>query len=133
MNRLSPPSTGSAYTMSAWVSPVCGRAFTMLSIFTASTRFSAGTGSPVNGDSWCGVGEGVAAAGFACPPPRSASSRPATKPATMTTAATAMTALFRVHLIAPDRPRLRDTSRAAAPPQYHPDAHERPDHTAKGR
>ena len=36
--------------MSAWVSPVCGLAFTMLSIFTASTRFSEGTGSPVNGD-----------------------------------------------------------------------------------
>ena len=42
MNRVSPPSTGITYTMSADCSPVCGRAFTMLSIFTASTGPSAG-------------------------------------------------------------------------------------------
>jgi hypothetical protein len=43
--------------MSARVSPVCGRAFTILSIFTASTRSSEVTGSPVNGDrSWTGGG-----------------------------------------------------------------------------
>ena len=90
--------------MSAWVSPVCGRAFTMLSIFTASTRFSEDTGSPVNGDSnGRAVGEGVADTGFACPPPRAASSTPVTRPAKTTTAATAMTALFRIQLIAPGR------------------------------
>ena len=39
--------------MSADCSPVCGRAVTMLSIFTASTGLSARTGSPVNGEySW---------------------------------------------------------------------------------
>src|SRR6516225_195331 len=93
--------------MSAWVSPVCGRAFTMLSIFTARTLFSAGTGSPVNGDlsCWLGVGEGVADASFAVPPPRSASSNPATRAARITTDATEMTTLWRVHHIAPDRPR----------------------------
>src|ERR1700757_5129941 len=53
MNRVRPPSTGSTYTMSADWSPVCGRAVTMLSIFTASTGLSARTGSPVKGEySW---------------------------------------------------------------------------------
>src|ERR1700738_546695 len=79
--------------MSAWVSPVCGRAFTMLSIFTASTRFSEGTGSPVNRD-WDG-GEAAAAALADCPQPHSASG-----PATTITAATAAAALRRVHVIA---------------------------------
>src|ERR1700739_4976947 len=37
--------------MSADCSPVCGLAYTMLSIFTASTGPSALTGSPVNGSS----------------------------------------------------------------------------------
>ena len=50
MKRLSPPSTGSTYTMSACVSPVCGRASTMLSIFTARTVLSFFTRSPVNGE-----------------------------------------------------------------------------------
>src|SRR5271166_424092 len=36
--------------MSASVSPVCGRAYTILSILTASTLPSERTGSPVNGD-----------------------------------------------------------------------------------
>ena len=36
--------------MSAPVSPVCGRAWARLSILTASTGPSAGTGSPVNGE-----------------------------------------------------------------------------------
>src|SRR5262249_31213177 len=48
--RVRPPSTGSTYTMSASGRPVCGRAYTMLSIFTASTRFRDFTLSPVNGD-----------------------------------------------------------------------------------
>src|SRR5271165_3446771 len=39
--------------MSADWSPVCGRAVTMLSIFTASTGLSARTGSPVNGEYSC--------------------------------------------------------------------------------
>src|SRR5712692_2525145 len=46
--------------MSALVRPVCGRANTMLSIFTASTGPSALTGLPVNGDrSWRGAGADV--------------------------------------------------------------------------
>ena len=52
-------------------------------------------------------GEGVADARLAFPLPRSASNTPVTRPAKMTTAATAMTPLCRVQLIAPDRPRLR--------------------------
>ena len=60
MNRVSPPSTGITYTMSADWSPVCGRASTMLSIFTASTGPSARTGSPVNGSSSGPVGVGLA-------------------------------------------------------------------------
>src|SRR5229473_3055829 len=39
--------------MSARLSPVCGRAFTMLSILTASTGPSDVTGSPVNGETRC--------------------------------------------------------------------------------
>ena len=64
MNRVSPPSTGITYTRSADCSPVCGLAYTMLSIFTASTGPSDLTGSPVNGSSsgpvgvGCGVGLG---------------------------------------------------------------------------
>ena len=79
--------------MSAWVSPVCGRAFTMLSIFTASTRFSEGTGSPVNGD-WDRC-EGAAGTLADCPQPQSASG-----PAATITAATAVAAWRRVHVIA---------------------------------
>ena len=62
MNRVSPPSTGITYTMSADCSPVCGLASTMLSIFTASTGPSDLTGSPVNGSSSgprCAVGVGL--------------------------------------------------------------------------
>src|SRR5215471_15617730 len=50
MNRVRPPSTGITYTRSADRSPVCGRASTMLSIFTASTGLSERTRSPVNGE-----------------------------------------------------------------------------------
>src|SRR5258708_6326826 len=57
--------------MSAWVSPVCGRVYTMLSIFTASTRFSECTGSPVNGDPTCG--EACERAGAAASRSRTAS------------------------------------------------------------
>src|SRR5215471_8284448 len=56
-SRASPPSTGSTYTMSAWVSPVHGRAPAALSIFTASTGLSEGTGLPVNGDRSWGEGD----------------------------------------------------------------------------
>src|SRR6266481_6348998 len=46
--------------MSAPISPVCGLAYTMLSILIARTGPSLRTGSPVNGDrSRVGVGEGV--------------------------------------------------------------------------
>jgi hypothetical protein len=47
--RLSPPSTGSRYTMSVLVRFVGGRASAMLSIFATITRPRALTGSPVNG------------------------------------------------------------------------------------
>jgi hypothetical protein len=69
----------------------------MLSIFTASTRFSEATGSPVNGDR-----SSAGAAAFpACPPPRNATSAPATSPAKTTTATTMMTALCRAHIMTP--------------------------------
>src|SRR5258708_2205580 len=54
--RLSPPSTGSTYTTSAAESPACGRARTILSIFTAITGPRLATGSPVNGDTSRGGG-----------------------------------------------------------------------------
>src|SRR5262252_2430087 len=99
--------------MSAWVRPVCGLAFTMLSIFTVSTRFSEGTGSPVNGDrSWRACGGAGACS-------QAASSAPA-EPASTTTAATVMTALCLIQLIAPSR---AGASHADAPPHlryYYP-------------
>src|SRR5215470_19328951 len=57
--------------MSAAFSPVCGRAWTMLSIFTASTGPSLATGSPVNGEvsgpalpaGWVGRAPGLTGAG----------------------------------------------------------------------
>ena len=81
--------------MSAWVSPVCGLAFTMLSIFTASTRFSEVTGSPVNGDRSWGACNGA----DACP---QAASSMVTTPAS-TIAAAALTVLSLIHLIASSR------------------------------
>src|SRR6266700_7926865 len=50
MIRLSPPSTGSRYTMSALVRPVGGLAWGTLSILKISSRRSAETRSPVNGE-----------------------------------------------------------------------------------
>src|SRR5258708_2520882 len=99
--------------MSAWVSPVCGRAYTMLSIFTASTRFSECTGSPVNGDRSCGEaceGAGAAAAagrgGVVRAQPLNTSTAPVARPTRVTTAAAAFVVLRRVHIIAPSGPRL---------------------------
>src|ERR1035438_7583910 len=99
--RLRPPSTGRRYTMSALVRPVGGRAAAMLSIFTASTRPSDFTGSPVNGDSngcaACGVGLGAGArVAFGAlpllPPPRPPTAMPATtSPATTMTETTTTT------------------------------------------
>src|SRR5580704_11649258 len=82
--------------MSAWVSPVCGLAFTMLSIFTASTRFSEVTGSPVNGDRSWGACDGA----DACP---QAASSTVMTPASTTAAATVVTAWCLIHLIASSR------------------------------
>src|ERR1700733_8621856 len=67
MNRVSPPSTGITYTRSADCSPVCGLAYTMLSILTASTGPSDLTGSPVKGSSSgpVGVGRGAGLGGGA--------------------------------------------------------------------
>src|SRR6266700_6517298 len=50
MIRLSPPSTGSRYTMSALVSPVGGRACGTLSILKISSRRRYLVRSPVNGE-----------------------------------------------------------------------------------
>src|SRR5215831_20473219 len=91
ISRLSPPSTGSTYTMSAPVSPVCGRAGALLSIFTATTGVSEDTRSPVNGDLSGGgdggdgegvagwVGAGVAAACLTRTPLLETSSAPTTR------------------------------------------------------
>src|SRR5882724_291896 len=52
-NRVMPPSTPSSKTTSAWFSPIWGRAFGALSIFTTSTgRFEAtmSIGRPVSGE-----------------------------------------------------------------------------------
>src|SRR5450631_2286350 len=96
--RLRPPSTGRRYTLSARVRPVGGRAAAMLSIFTASTRPSDFTGSPVNGDrnccATCGVGLGAGArmAFGAVLPPRPDTTMPtATNPATTPTETTTTT------------------------------------------
>src|SRR5260370_33130760 len=62
--RLSPPSTGRTYTMSAAVRPVGGRASTMLSVFTASTGPSDFTSSPVAGDRRGTAGRGGGGAGL---------------------------------------------------------------------
>ncbi len=102
--------------MSAWVRPVCGRAYTMLSIFTASTRFSDGTGAPVNGDRSRAVGAG---AGVPLPQPDSTSSAPVTRPAKTPAAVTAAAGLCRVHIIAPSPVRTLRKA-AATPPDYHP-------------
>ena len=51
ISRVSPASTGRTYTMTTRLRPVCGRASTRLSIFTASTSRGLDTGSPVKGDS----------------------------------------------------------------------------------
>src|SRR5258708_12525834 len=99
--------------MSAWVSPVCGRAYTMLSIFTASTRFSECTGSPVNGDRSCGEaceGAGAAAAagrgGVVRAQPLNTSTAPVARPARVTTAPPALVVLRPAHIIPPSPPPL---------------------------
>ena len=84
--RLSPPSTGSTYTMSARESPVCGRACLMLSTLTAITGTSLATGSPVNGDS---SRRGAAAGGLPAGPGLRATKSPAARPTTATAAETA--------------------------------------------
>ena len=63
--------------MSALVRPVCGRASTMLSIFTASTGPSVLTGSPVKGDTsgtaaWAACGTWPRLAGDELPLSRTA-------------------------------------------------------------
>src|SRR5690349_18090483 len=68
----------------------------MLSIFTASTRFSEATGLPVNGDRSWRACDGA----DACP---QAASSTVTKPASTTSAATVMTAWCLIDLIASSR------------------------------
>src|SRR5215469_1577770 len=98
----------------------------MLSIFTASTRLSERTGSPVNGDRSWTVGEGFGCATVTRSPPRSASSPPATRPARVTTAAAPITLLCWVHLIAPPgRARRSMAGIVATPPQHQRAARER--------
>src|SRR6516164_458630 len=99
--------------MSAWVSPVCGLEYTMLSIFTASTRFSEGTGSPVNGDRSWRACDGAGAC------PQAASNAPA-KPANTTTADTVMTALCLIQLIASSPAAHLTRMRDHTPWYYHP-------------
>src|SRR5215475_6071650 len=94
--------------MSARLMPVCGRANTMLSILTVSTRPSALMGSPVNGDTrrwwWAAglIGEGLID-GSGCTGrlgelfPTSAT--PSAVPTTTTTAVTAARMCSRVHRI----------------------------------
>src|SRR5215467_2134998 len=62
--------------MSADCSPVCGRASTMLSIFTTSTGPSAETGSPVNGESTGRLADGLADGGTGADDPVSATMSP---------------------------------------------------------
>src|SRR5450755_2306476 len=103
--------------MSALVSPVCGRACAMLSIFTARTRRSAVTGSPVKGDSSC-AGEALelcaGLAGVPWPLPETRM-RPVVTPATATAADAAATVFLRLHIMACHLP-LRDAIPAAAVP-----------------
>src|SRR5215469_3862827 len=94
--------------MSARLMPVCGRAYTMLSILTVSTRPSALMGSPVNGDTsrwwWTaglireGLTDGSGCTGRvgALLPTRAT---PSAVPATTTTAVTAARMCSRVHRI----------------------------------
>src|SRR5215469_8866400 len=82
--------------MSAWVRPVCGLAYTMLSIFIASTRFSDGTDSPVNGDRIWRASDGAGACA-------QAASSALTRPASTTAAVTGVTALCLIHLTASSR------------------------------
>src|SRR5580700_3456412 len=95
--------------MSAAISPVCGRAYTMLSILTASTGPSDDTGSPVNGDSsWVGDGGGVGVAdavglglgvGAACCPPVRATAVAATAPVTTTADAPTRILVLTCHIV----------------------------------
>src|SRR5690348_18459809 len=72
--------------MSAWVRPVCGRASTRLSIFTASTSRGPGTCSPVKGDSSGPGDEPGPAPGWPAPDPELSIS-PVVSPAAASTAA----------------------------------------------
>src|SRR6516162_5053993 len=103
MIRLSPPSTGIRYTMSALASPVAGRSGTVLPIFTMSTRLSRCTRSPVNGDrsgGRCdgdGEGEGGLGADARWPAvsPRVAMITPVTVSATAAATPTAVSVMLR--------------------------------------
>src|SRR5262245_47690740 len=92
--------------MSARVRPVHGRPSAVLSIFIASTRFSEGTGSPVNGDrSWAECdGEGVAATCLTVPRLPSTSSAPTTRSVRTMAAPTVKVILCRVHAMAHPAP-----------------------------
>ncbi len=63
--RVRPHSTGSTYTMSAFVSPRCGWAFGVLSSLTTMTGVPTPPSRPLNGDvvGAMGSGSGVEAAG----------------------------------------------------------------------
>src|SRR5215468_4188242 len=90
--------------MSADRSPVGGRACLMLSIFTATTVPSDGTGSPVNGDSSrTGLGDGDAAGGGA-DDPVSATMSPMASPSAATPA-DALIAITRWRLVMTPSPR----------------------------
>src|SRR2546430_17633272 len=70
--RVIPPSTPSSKTTSAWLSPICGRAFGALSIFPTRTgRFdrTMSIGSPVSGEADIVGGAGTAGGGPCGPRP----------------------------------------------------------------
>src|SRR5262245_56904757 len=106
MIRLSPPSTGIRYTMSALARPLGGRSGNVLPIFVMSTRLSRCTRSPVKGDrsgSWCvGDGDGEGEAGglgaearWPAVSPRVAMMMPATATATAAAAPAAVSVMLR--------------------------------------
>src|SRR5215472_2893144 len=100
--------------MSADLSPVGGRACLMLSIFTATTVSSAGTGSPVNGDSSCtGLGGGDAGGGGA-DDPVSATMSPMASPSAATPA-DALIAITRWRLVMTPSPRADVAPRLLSP------------------
>src|SRR5262245_57204487 len=106
--------------MSAWLTPVCGRASTRLSIFTASTGRGPGTGSPVKGDRSPGDTLGEDPVPAPGPEPALRIS-PTVTPADATTAAeTPAMILTRVRICAPAQLGPQQRNRRRLPPATWP-------------